>query len=78
MVTLDFYSAVSVFLALGIASVLGMWVAWREQKSRELTLDKRYIWYCSVCTYTYINTKEDSFSLCPRCGSYNKREAQGV
>jgi len=50
-----------------------MWILGREKKSKDLSLDKKFIWFCSVCTYTYVNTKEELISICPRCGSYNKK-----
>ena len=76
MITINFYFAVSSFLVIVLGLVLGAWIMERGQKSKELFLDKKFIWFCSVCTYTYIITKEEAFSTCPRCGSYNKR--QGV
>ena len=42
-------------------------------KDKELLLDDKFIWFCSVCTYTYISTKEEVITTCPRCASYNKK-----
>jgi len=73
MITLNFYWTVSILLFVFLGAVLSGWVLARGQKSKELSLDKKFIWFCTVCTYTYINTKEESFSICPRCSSYNTR-----
>ena len=73
MINLDFYLAVSLYLAVTIAYVLLFWVFRRKEKDKDLSLDPRFIWFCSVCTYTYVNTKEDAISVCSRCGSYNKK-----
>ena len=73
MINLDFYLAVSLYIIVLLTSVLLYWLFSRSQKYKELSLDPQFIWYCSVCTYTYINTKEDRLSTCPRCGSYNKK-----
>jgi len=74
MISIDFSKAVAVFSFVFVASFLLLWVLGRKEKDRDLTLDPKFIWFCSVCTYTYINTKEEAISTCPRCGSYNKRE----
>ncbi len=73
MINLNFYLAVSLYLSVFLTIVLISWLFTRKQKYKELSLDPELIWYCSVCTYTYINTKEDRISACPRCGSYNKK-----
>lgn len=73
MISLDFSLAVSLFIFICVNIVLIIWLSERKQKDKDLSLDLKFTWYCSVCTYTYINTKEDMFSICPRCGSYNKK-----
>ena len=74
MILVDFSQAVAVFCAAVLAAIFALWVFHRKQKDRDLNLDPRFIWFCSICTYTYINTKEDVISTCPRCGNYNKKE----
>jgi Zn finger protein HypA/HybF involved in hydrogenase expression len=74
MINLDFSFAVSLYLLIFVAVIFAVWLATQKQKTKDLSLDERFIWFCSVCTHTYINTKEDTISTCPRCGSYNKRE----
>jgi len=73
MISLDFYFAVSFFMFIFMAAALTSWLFSRRGKDKDLSLDPRFIWFCSVCTYSYINTKEDAMSVCPRCGSYNKK-----
>lgn len=73
MLNLDFYSAVAIYLCLGLALAMYTWIFNKKQKDKDLTLDPKFIWFCSICTYTYINTKEDAISICPRCGNYNKK-----
>jgi rubrerythrin len=74
MISIDFSIAVSLYLFILISAVLLVWLLAKIQKDKNLSLDPKFIWFCSICTYTYINTKEDAISTCPRCGSYNKRE----
>jgi len=73
MLNLDFFWASAVYLIITIAVVFFFWALNKEKKSKDLSLDAKFIWFCNVCTYTYVNTKEELISTCPRCGSYNKK-----
>jgi predicted Zn-ribbon and HTH transcriptional regulator len=74
MIYIDFSWAVALYIIFILFTLISLWVFAKKEKAKGLTLDPRYIWFCSVCTYNYINTKEDEISVCPRCGSYNKRK----
>jgi len=74
MISLNFYSGVAFYVLLVIAACFLFWLFSRQQKDKDLSLDPKFIWFCSICTYTYINTKEELISVCPRCGSYNKKQ----
>ncbi|HNX80674.1 MAG TPA: hypothetical protein PKL77_00810 [Candidatus Omnitrophota bacterium] len=73
MIPIDFSVAITGCMLLLIGYFIIAWFFVSRRKDREISLDPRYIWFCSVCTYTYINTKEDTITTCPRCGSYNKK-----
>ena len=73
MIRIDFTLAIAAYLIIAMGAVFFLWLAGSRQKEKELFLDQRFIWFCSVCTYTYINTKDDVISNCPRCGGYNKK-----
>jgi predicted Zn-ribbon and HTH transcriptional regulator len=73
MINIDFSLAIALYIFIFLNAILLIWLASKKQKDKDLTLDPKFIWFCSVCTYTYINTKEEAFSICPRCGSYNKK-----
>ncbi|MBM3246256.1 MAG: hypothetical protein FJZ13_02880 [Candidatus Omnitrophica bacterium] len=74
MINIDFSYAITIYIFLFVNILLVAWLFTKKrQKDKDLSLDPRFIWFCSVCTYTYINTKEDAISTCPRCGSYNKK-----
>jgi hypothetical protein len=75
MISIDFSLAISLYILFLLIIILVVWLFGRKQKDRDLSLDEKFIWFCSVCTYTYINTKEDVISVCPRCGSYNKKKS---
>ena len=74
MINLDFSSAIAWFIVAVIGSVFCFWLFGRRQKEKDLLLEDKFLWFCSVCTYTYINTTEGAISICPRCGSYNKNQ----
>ncbi|MBU1124986.1 MAG: hypothetical protein KKC84_03095 [Candidatus Omnitrophica bacterium] len=74
MISIDFSNAIALGILLFLIPILCVWLFHRKQKDKDLTLDPKFIWFCSICTYTYINTKEEVISVCPRCGCYNKRE----
>ena len=78
MINIDFSLAVSLYIIIFLNTTLVIWLVNKKQKDKDLTLDDRFIWFCSVCAYTYINTKEEMISLCPRCGSYNKKLVDSI
>lgn len=73
MISLDFSIAIALFIFIFLIIILVVWLLNSKQKDKDLSLDPRFIWFCSICTHTYINTREDRFSTCPKCGSYNKK-----
>jgi len=77
MINLDFSSAIAWCIAAAIAAVFCAWLFGARQKEKGLLLDDKFLWFCSVCTYTYISTTEKAITVCPRCGSYNKKELTG-
>lgn len=74
MVTLDFGWTVGLLMTavFAVLAFLWLWVPGRGRQESS-ALDPRFVWVCGVCTYNYVNTREDKISKCPRCGSYNKR-----
>jgi len=74
MISIDFSIAIALYVFIFSCAILIIWVFGKKEKDKDLTLDPKFIWFCSICSYTYINTKEDVISLCPRCGNYNKKE----
>jgi len=73
MINIDFSLAVALYIFLFVIGVLVTWLFSKRQKDKDLSLDPKFIWFCSICAHTYINTKEELITTCPRCGSYNKK-----
>lgn len=73
MINIDFSFAIAVYILATLVIILLLWLFDKKQKGKDLTLPSRFIWFCWVCAYSYINTKENIISTCPRCGSYNRK-----
>lgn len=73
MIIVDLPFFLSLALCLLLVSGFSLWYFEKPGRGRKLFLDPKHIWFCTVCTYTYINTKNDNISACPRCGGYNKK-----
>jgi hypothetical protein len=73
MISLDFSLAIATYIVFFLTAILVVWLISKKQKDKKWPVDQRFIWFCSICTYTYINTRDQEFSLCPRCGNYNKK-----
>lgn len=75
MIHLDFSVAVSLYIFIMLAAFFLFWLFSRKEQDKDLSLNPKCIWFCSVCTYTFVNTRDDLISVCPRCGSYNKKSS---
>jgi hypothetical protein len=73
MVYLDLTTVLAVAAVVMVCAWFSVWYLEQPHRKKELFLDPKYIWFCTVCTYTYINTKDEVISNCPRCAGYNKK-----
>jgi len=74
MIQVDFRWAVGLVITALLSGVAFFWLRQPARGRREASsLDPRFVWVCAVCTYNYVNTREEKISKCPRCGSFNKR-----
>ncbi|OIO37547.1 MAG: hypothetical protein AUJ75_04045 [Candidatus Omnitrophica bacterium CG1_02_49_10] len=75
MIKIDITTAVFLYLAVWIVGFFVVWIfVDKDRGKRSYGHDERYIWQCSICTKVYVDSKNDMFSVCPACGSYNKRD----
>lgn len=75
MITFEFSVAAALYLSLVTAGFFVYWVYFeRPGKSDDNTMMDRYVWQCPICTYYYIDSRHSVISVCPRCGSYNKKQ----
>lgn len=76
MIKVDISTALFLYLFLSVIVVLLAWVFFSfGTKLKTFSSEEKYIWHCSICTHTYIDSKHSEISRCPRCGSYIQRAA---
>ncbi len=77
MIKLDISTLISFYILLSAIVILFIWAMFGFKKSAGPSgKDVDYTWRCSVCSHSYIDSKHDEMSVCPLCGSYNKRGVQ--
>ena len=74
MIKLDISVALFLYLFFSVICGFALWI-WFDRKSKLNTfrVERKNIWQCSVCSYVYIDAKEEDLSRCPRCKSINKK-----
>lgn len=78
MIRVDFSIAVAIYVIFWIALLLVLWAILEKKPAlKDYSEQKRNIWQCIICAGTYIDSKNDSISKCPICGSFNEREVSG-
>ena len=78
MIELDISTAIALYLLLTVVSLLLLWLFLDSQtKPKQYASEKKSIWQCEVCVFSYVDSHHDVISRCPRCGSFNKRKEKG-
>ena len=78
MIKLTISSLIFYYTVFSVIIILIIWLVSGYRGMRRVPpKDIDYIWKCSVCYNTYIDSKHEDISMCPLCGSYNKREQKG-
>ncbi len=79
MIELDIATAVALYLSLTVITLLLLELFFdRDTKTKHYASEKKSIWQCEVCTFTYIDSQHDVISKCPQCGSFNKRKGDAL
>jgi len=77
MIRLEFSQAVALYLFFSVIAILALWIVLEYGKrDRKFTSTDEFIWHCSICDYTYIDSRHEGLSQCPRCGSYVERKRE--
>ncbi|TBR15719.1 hypothetical protein EPO66_05600 [bacterium] len=73
MIKIDFYLAVALYSMVFLGAIFVLWLLDKDIRKKDIFVDPKFIWFCNICTYTYINSTGAAISVCPRCGNYNKK-----
>jgi len=74
MIRVDISTALFLYLLVSTVFVLLAWAFFDfGTKLRNFSSEEKYIWSCSICGLTYIDSRHEEISRCPRCHSYNER-----
>lgn len=77
MIKLSIGALVFFYILFSVIVILIGWIFFsRKDYKGSAGGDADCIWKCSVCFNDYIDSKRDNISVCPLCGSYNKRGEQ--
>ena len=74
MIKLDMSTALFLYLFFSVFLVLLAWMFLNfGTKQKTFSSEEKHIWHCSICALTYVDSKREVVSKCPRCDSYNQR-----
>jgi rRNA maturation endonuclease Nob1 len=77
MIKLTISTLIFFYTLFSVITILIIWVVFGYKGTkRALPKDIDFIWKCSVCFNEYVDSKSEDISVCPLCGSYNKREKE--
>lgn len=74
MIKVDISTAIFLYIFFSSIILLILWSFFDfGTKLKSFSSDEKYIRHCFICALTYIDSKSEDMSKCPRCGSYNQR-----
>jgi hypothetical protein len=77
MIPLALNQAVACYVALFIVLFVGGTVFSLFLRQKEPPVDREYhLWQCSICMFVYLIVFDQKMTVCPQCGSYNKKEVE--
>jgi hypothetical protein len=76
MINLEFGQAVGYYITFFIILFVGGGICCLYKKKKADYTREFKLWQCSVCTFVYSYFFDQDMTICPRCGSYNKREVE--
>jgi uncharacterized paraquat-inducible protein A len=78
MIKIELSWAICLYLIFTVIAIFVLWAFFeRNRKNTKINPEEKFVWQCSICTYFYVDSQNEEFSICPRCGSYNKRNQKG-
>ncbi len=80
MIRIEIATLVFFYILFSVIAILITWAILGYRRMRGVSgsvNNAELIWKCSICFHDYIDSLHDDISVCPLCGSYNKREKSG-
>jgi len=78
MIKIELSWAITLYLVFTVVGIFVLWAFFeRKKKFKKINPEEKFVWQCTICTYFYVDSQNDEFSICPRCGSYNTRKEKG-
>jgi len=76
MIKIDITTLIFFYILLYVIGILLIWVFSAYKKTRRIIepANIENIWKCSICLNTYVDSLHEDISVCPLCGSYNKKD----
>ena len=79
MIRIDITTLVFLYILFSVIGILIIWaiVVYKNTRLRAPPGSQKnieHVWKCTICFHTYIDSLHDDISVCPLCGSYNKRQ----
>ena len=75
MIKLDITTLLFFYILFSVIIILVIWMVFGYRELKKVAPKyTEYVWKCTVCAHTYVDSKHVDISACPLCGSYNKRE----
>ena len=74
MIKLDIQTVIFYYVCISLTVLMALWLF--SDRGRKLNIgDKKdtSVWKCGICLHDYIDSTSEDMSVCPMCGSYNKR-----
>lgn len=77
MFKIDVATAVFLYLMSSLLAVFFFWIRFeRKAILPKFIREKADVWECTICAYTYVDSKHHEISQCPQCKSYNKKSLE--
>ena len=76
MIRIDIASLVFFYILFSVITIFVIWAVLGYKRAKSISgfgNDIEFIWKCSICFHNYVDSLHDDISVCPLCGSYNKR-----
>ncbi len=78
MIEVSFSSFFMIYIIFLVCIVIFLWIL-NEAKNNSGSFEiesANAFWQCQICANTYVDSHNKDISICPRCGSYNKKDIE--